>query len=157
MGVENQFPSRIVWTGNSGDGTRRYRGYDRTWDLAVPGKTVVHCSNDPALGGDSAKLNPEDLLVSSVSACHMLWYLHLANQAGIVVTAYEDAPVGFGESEADGSGRFVLIELRPEIVVKKGADLAKAEALHGEIHRYCFIARSLNFPVRWRCTLTEAD
>ena len=157
MGVENQFPSRIVWTGNSGDGTRRYRGYDRIWDLAVPGKPVVHCSNDPALGGDPAKLNPEDLLVSSVSACHMLWYLHLANQAGIVVTAYEDAPVGFGESEADGSGRFVLIELRPEIVVEKGADLAKAEALHGEIHRYCFIARSLNFPVRWRCTLTEAD
>jgi len=85
MGKLHDFESVIVWTGNLGDGTRTYRGYDRTWDIALPGKSVIHCSNDPLLGGDPSKMNPEDLLISALSACHILWYLHLASNAGIVV------------------------------------------------------------------------
>ena len=94
----HDFTSEIVWTGNRGEGTRGYRSYDRTWDIAVAGKEVVHCSNDPALGGDPTKMNPEDLLLSALSACHMLWYLHYASDAGIVVTGYRDRPFGRGES-----------------------------------------------------------
>lgn len=147
MTARHDYTARIAWTGNRGEGTRRYRGYDRNWEIRTPGKPVVACSNDPLLGGDPSLPNPEDLLLASLSACHMLWYLHLASSAGIVVAAYEDDPLGIGESAPDGSGRFVKAVLRPRIAVAPDTDLARADAIHGEIHRYCFIARSVAFPV----------
>src|SRR5579871_4650165 len=100
MSTKHDFTSLIVWTGTRGDGTRSYRGYDRTWEIRTPGKAVVQCSNDPLLGGDPSRANPEDLLISALSACHMLWYLHLASESGIVVVHYEDAPIGHGETDS---------------------------------------------------------
>ena len=155
MAHEHDFITKVVWTGDRGEGTRRYKGYDRTWSIETPGKPVVHCSNDPMLGGDPGLHNPEDLLVSAVSACHMLWYLHLASNAGIVVHGYSDEPVGTCESEPDGTGRFVKLTLRPTITLAPGSDAAKADAIHAEIHRHCFIARSVNFPVEWEATYLE--
>ncbi len=153
----SEFTSVIRWTGDRGDGTRTYRGYDRTWNIETPGKAVIACSNDPELGGDPSKPNPEDLLLSALASCHMLWYLHLASKAGIVVRAYEDAPLGIGETLANGAGRFVSATLRPTITVEKGADLTKADAIHHEVHDYCFIARSVNFPVDYAATYVEVD
>lgn len=145
--MAHDYTSRVIWTGNRGEGTAHYRAYDRTWDVAVPGKPVIHCSNDPLLGGDPGKMNPEDLLLSALSACHMLWYLHYASEAGITVMGYEDNPLGQGEVGPGGAGRFVRATLHPRITVAKGADLEAAEAIHHRIHKVCFIARSVNFPV----------
>jgi len=153
MAQRHDFVSRIVWTGNRGEGTRSYRGYDRAWNIELPGKAVIACSNDPLLGGDPTRMNPEDLLISALSACHMLWYLHLASNAGIVVTAYRDDPVGHGESLPNGAGRFLSAVLRPTISVREGADLDRAAELHHEVHDFCFIARSVNFPVRYEPTI----
>ena len=157
MAVQHEFSTRVEWTGNRGEGTANYRGYDRTWDIAAPGKPVIHCSNDPRLGGDPALPNPEDLLISALAACHMLWYLHLASQAGIIVTRYRDDAVGVGESSPSGAGRFVRAVLRPHIMVRPGADLERAAAIHGEIGKYCFIARSVNFPVHHEPTFEVAS
>jgi organic hydroperoxide reductase OsmC/OhrA len=154
--MQHDFHSTIVWTGNRGAGTRTYRGYDRTWDVAMPGKAVVHCSNDPLLGGDATKLNPEELLLSALSACHMLWYLHLASDAGIIVTSYRDEPVGHGETVRSGAGRFTSAVLRPTITVERGADIVEATAIHHRVHEYCFVARSVNFPVEYEPTITAA-
>ena len=148
----HEFTATVRWTGNRGQGTRSYRGYDRTWDIATPQKAVVNCSNDPLLGGDPAKHNPEDLLLASLSSCHMLWYLHLASDAGIVVHAYSDNPVGLGEMLPNGAGRYLRATLRPRIVVSKGSDLKRAAELHHEVHKYCFIARSVNFPVTYEAS-----
>lgn len=145
--MTHDYTTRILWTGNRGAGTAGYRAYDRTWDVAVPGKAVIHCSNDPLLGGDPIKMNPEDLLLSALSACHMLWYLHYASDAGIVVTGYEDQPIGAGEVGPKGAGRFVSATLRPVITLQEGADVDLATAIHVRIHEVCFIARSVNFPV----------
>jgi len=147
--MNHTYSSHIQWTGNRGQGTANYRGYDRTWDVAVPGRAPIHCSNDPLLGGDKGKMNPEDLLLSALSGCHMLWYLHFAADAGIVVTAYEDRPQGVGEAGPGGAGRFVSALLRPTVTVKAGADLEEAERIHHRIHEVCFIARSINFPVSY--------
>lgn len=147
MASNHIYTSRVEWTGNTGEGTRTYKGYDRTWDIAVPGKPVIHCSNDPLLGGDPALMNPEDLLISALSACHMLWYLHLASVDKITVLSYRDDPVAQGENMPDGSGRFLNATLRPHITVEAGCDLVRARDIHNEIHNYCFIARSVNFPV----------
>lgn len=147
MAQAHEFEAKIVWTGNRGQGTRSYKGYERTWDLSSAGKPVVQCSNDPLLGGDPALYNPEDMLIAALSACHMLWYLHFASDAGICVTGYEDTPVGFGESEPSGAGRFLRAELRPRITLAAGSDVTQADALHGKIGAVCFIARSVAFPV----------
>jgi organic hydroperoxide reductase OsmC/OhrA len=148
----HDYTATIAWTGNRGTGTRSYRGYDRTWEIRTPGKPVIACSNDPLLGGDPSKPNPEDLLLSALASCHMLWYLHLASRAAIVVHEYEDRPVGVGETAANGAGRFLSAVLSPRIVVGAGTDLALADSLHAQVHEFCFIARSVNFPVEYRAT-----
>lgn len=155
MSERHDFTARVAWTGNRSTGTTSYRSYDRTWSITTPGKPPVACSNDPRLGGDPSLHNSEDLLVASISACHMLWYLHLASVAGIVVTDYRDDPLGHGESTPDGAGRFVAATLRPTISVQRGADLAAADAIHDEIGKVCFIARSVAFPVRYEATYVE--
>lgn len=147
--MQHTYSTAIHWTGNRGSGTSAYRAYDRTWDFAVPGKAVIHCSNDPLLGGDAGKMNPEDLLLSSLSACHMLWYLHLASEAGVTVLAYQDTPQATGEVLKGGAGRFLSATLQPLITVPEGTDLELALAIHGRIHEVCFIARSVNFPVSY--------
>ena len=154
---EHDYTCRMLWTGNRGDGTTTYRGYDRTWDITTPGKPTVHCSNDPLLGGDPALPNPEDLLLAALSSCHMLWYLHLASKAGIVVHGYEDQPIGVGETAENGAGRFLSATLKPLIVVAAGSDLAVADAIHHQVHDFCFIARSVNFPVAFAATYSSAS
>jgi organic hydroperoxide reductase OsmC/OhrA len=149
---EHPYTTRIEWTGNRGQGTRTYRGYDRAWNIVAPGKPAIQCSNDPLLGGDPARPNPEDLLLSALSACHMLWYLHLACEAGIIVHGYLDEPIGIGETTASGAGRFLRAILRPRIDVAPDSDLQRAHAIHYAVHEYCFIARSVNFPISYEPT-----
>ncbi|WP_298985158.1 OsmC family protein [uncultured Roseibium sp.] len=155
MATNHQYTSKIVWTGNLGTGTNTYRGYERTWEIRTPGKPAVSCSNDPLLGGNPELHNPEDLLLSALASCHMLWYLHLASNAGIAVSAYEDFPLGFGETEKNGAGRFLQATLRPKIVVPMGTNLKEADAIHREIHKYCYIARSVAFPISYEATYRE--
>lgn len=155
--AQHDYVSRIEWTGNRGQGTRTYRGYDRTWNVVIPGKPTIACSNDPLLGGNPALHNPEDLLLSALAACHMLWYLHLASSAGLTVMAYTDDPIGIGESTPDGAGRFVEAVLRPCITLAAGDSVAEADRIHREIHRVCFVARSVNFPVRYQARYEHAQ
>jgi organic hydroperoxide reductase OsmC/OhrA len=155
--MQHDYTTRVVWTGNRGTGTSSYRAYARTWNIEVPGKPVVECSNDPLLGGDPARMNPEDLLISALSACHMLWYLHYASEAGVVVLDYQDTPLAVGETGPGGAGRFLSCELRPRITVAEGTDLAAAEAIHHRIHEVCFIARSVNFPVSYVAEFLEVS
>jgi len=155
--MAHQYFSQIAWTGNRGEGTKSYRSYDRTWDVSVPGKPIIHCSNDPLLGGDPSKMNPEDLLLSALSACHMLWYLHYAAVEGIVVTGYEDTPIGMADADEGAAGRFASAILRPKITLRAGCDIAAAHAIHDRIHEVCFIARSVNFPVTCEPTFNVVD
>lgn len=154
--AEHNYTCQIQWTGNLGDGTATYKGYDRTWRIETAGRPVIHCSNDPLLGGDPNKPNPEDLLLSALSACHMLWYLHLASRAGIVVCNYRDNPLGIGRSDPSGAGQFIRAILRPTIGLAVGSDRDRADAIHHEIHDHCFIARSVNFPVAFEAIYENA-
>jgi len=137
----------VTWTGNRGTGTSGYRDYGRDHEIAAAGKPPIAGSSDPAFRGDAARWNPEELLVASVSACHQLWYLHLASAAGIVVVAYEDRPVGGMVETPDGGGRFTGVALHPTVTIAPGGDAARAAALHHEAHALCFVANSVNFAV----------
>ncbi len=138
----------VNWTGNKGEGTNGYKSYERSHEIVVEGKERIKGSSDPAFLGDSAKHNPEDLLLASISSCHMLWYLHLCSDAGIVVTNYIDNAKGIMEETSDGGGKFTSVTLYPTITLKNIEQLEKANELHNKANELCFIANSLNFIVQ---------
>lgn len=156
-GSEHHYHVDVDWTGNLGTGTQSYRGYARDHVIRVAGKPSLSGSADATFRGDASRHNPEDLLVAALSACHMMAYLHVAALAGVVVTAYTDAAVGLMIQE-DVSGHFAEVVLHPQVTVSRASDIAKANALHADAHHACFIANSVNFPVRCEPhTVVSAD
>jgi len=138
---------RVDWTGNNGEGTKTYKGYRRDHIITCEGKPQIQGSSDPSFRGDPSRYNPEELLVAGLSSCHMLWYLHLCSVNHVTVVEYCDAASGVLEENANGSGEFVRVLLRPTVKISDGDDQGKALALHDEAHRLCFIANSVRFPV----------
>jgi organic hydroperoxide reductase OsmC/OhrA len=148
MGKTHHYDVTVEWTGNTGSGTSGYKTYERRHEISAgTKKPPIPGSSDPNFRGDAARWNPEELLVSSLSACHKLWYLHLCSDAGIVVVSYVDHAEGVMEETPDGSGRFVRVVLHPKVTLLPGADIEKARELHHAAHAKCFIANSVNFPV----------
>ena len=147
---------QLEWIGNDGDGTKTYRGYRRDHTIKSDGKPQIPASSDPSFRGDLTRYNPEELLVASLSSCHMLWYLHLCSTNGVIVVRYRDAASGVMSENDDGSGEFVRVLLKPTVHIAPGSDKAKALALHEEAHHMCFIARSVKFPVDAEPEILEA-
>lgn len=147
MAKHHRYETMVRWTGDSGTGTSGYRAYSRDHEICSPGKPAIPGSSDPAFHGDGSRYNPEEMLVASLSTCHMLWYLHLCSVNKIVVLDYEDRPAGIMEESEDGGGRFLEVTLRPQITVTPESDLEIAKRLHRDAHEKCFIANSMNFPV----------
>ena len=147
---EHRYRALIVWSGE----TRDVQAYHRGHRIEIEGKPPIEASADPAFLGDPARHNPEDLLVASLSSCHMLWYLHLCAVRGVVVTAYEDAAEGT-MLEEPRNGRFTEVVLRPVVTITADSDAAVAERLHERAHRECYIANSMNFPVRCQPTIRK--
>lgn len=146
----------VRWTGNLGNGTREYRGYSRAHELEFPDKPPIRASSGMGARVDPHRVNPEELLVGALASCHMLWYLHLCAEAGVVVTEYADQASGELELSPDGTGRFARATLRPRVVLAAG-DTETARRLHEEAHRRCFIASSVNFPVSLEPTLERSS
>ena len=139
----------MAWTGNQGSGTSGYTAYNRDHEISAADKSgVILGSSDPAFRGDKTRYNPEELFVSSLSACHMLWYLHLCASNKIVVIEYTDEATGIMAETADGSGQFTEVTLHPKVTITDQNLLELAHALHKKAHEMCFIARSCNFLVR---------
>ena len=147
MNKHHKYETTVRWTGNLGTGTTGYKDYARNHEISAPGKPVIPGSSDPAFRGDASRYNPEELLVASLSTCHMLWYLHLSAVNKVVVLDYQDNATGTMEEAADGGGRFIEVTLQPLVTVTAESDLETAKRLHREAHEKCFIANSVNFPV----------
>ncbi|EEP70382.1 redox protein [Micromonospora sp. ATCC 39149] len=147
MGRTHTYDVVVTWTGNRGTGTSGYRDYARDHGIEADGREPIEGSSDPAFRGDKTRWNPEQLLVAALSQCHMLSYLHMCAVAGVVVTGYVDRAHGTMEQSGDG-GHFTEVVLRPEVTVAAPEMVDAAERLHADAHRSCFIASSVNFPVR---------
>src|SRR6185312_9783641 len=147
MSKKHMFNTNLQWIGANGVGTTDYRAYSRNHIIEGKEKPQIPCSADPVFRGDSSRYNPEELLVASLSGCHMLWYLHLCADEGVVVTEYTDAASGIMEESPDGRGRFTEVTIQPMVIVKEQAMVEKATELHEKAHKMCFIANSCNFPV----------
>ncbi|WP_314856472.1 OsmC family protein [uncultured Microbacterium sp.] len=153
---EHRYALRSVWTGNRGTGTSGYRDYDRTVRVAVDGKAVLEASADKPFRGDPAKWNPEDLLLAALSECHLLSYLHACVEAGVVVESYSDEATGLMTEDGRGGGAFTEVVLHPRVVVAEASMIPAAQAAHAQAHDWCFIANSVNFPVRHDAEVSAA-
>jgi organic hydroperoxide reductase OsmC/OhrA len=153
MANDHIYQIQVIWTGNRGEGTKDYRSYDRSHSFMAKGKPDLLGSSDPAFRGDPTKWNPEELLLASLSSCHMLWYLHLCADHKIVVTDYQDQPVGKMKLEKDGKGYFEEATLNPVVTITDPASISLAETLHTQAHEKCFIANSVNFAIQLHPTI----
>ena len=147
MNKQHHYNTKVTWTGNTGEGTKSYHGYARSHQLSITNKSVIECSSDPAFAGDATKYNPEELLLASLSSCHMLWYLHLCADNGISVIEYFDNATGTMEENEHG-GKFTDVMLQPHVTITDSTQIEKAKSLHAQANKLCFIANSCNFPVR---------
>ena len=145
---KHEYQTNLTWTGNQGEGTKKYNSYTRDYSIQILDKAVIHGSSDPAFLGDANKHNPEDLLVSSISSCHMLWFLHLASTKGIVVVNYTDNATGVMIEKEDGSGYFESVTLNPVVAITDASRIEETNELHQLANQYCFISNSLNFKVK---------
>ena len=143
----HRYKTKTTWTGNVGQGTSAYKAYERSHVISIDGKPDIQGSSDASFRGDKTKHTPEDLFVSTLSTCHMLWYLHLCAVSGVIVTAYYDEASGTMEETPDGSGHFTTVTLRPVVTVAEESMIGKANELHQDAHKMCFIANSVNFAV----------
>ena len=150
--ASHRYVTKTIWTGNRGQGTSEYKAYDRSHIIRIKDKMDIAGSSDAAFRGDKTKHTPEDLFVSTLSTCHMLWYLHLCAVNGVVVTEYTDDAAGILKEESDGRGHFEEVTLNPVVTVAESSMIEKANTLHHDAHKMCFIANSVNFPVSHKPT-----
>jgi organic hydroperoxide reductase OsmC/OhrA len=147
MNGQHNYNLTIKWAGNMGTGTSHYREYERNHTIFVDNKPDILASSDPAFRGDKTKHNPEELLLASLSSCHMLSYLHLCAVSGVVVTDYVDNATGIMIETSNGGGHFSEVTLNPVVTVTENSMIPKANELHKKANELCFIANSVNFPV----------
>jgi organic hydroperoxide reductase OsmC/OhrA len=153
MSKDHIYKTMVKWVGNKGVGTTNYSAYSRDHVISVAGKPDIPGSSDPAFRGDKSRYNPEELLVSSLSTCHMLWYLHLCAEAGVVVVGYVDHATGTMSETEDGGGKFTKVDLHPTVTVLNESMMGTARNLHQKAHDMCFIANSVNFSVITHATI----
>lgn len=151
-GKTHSYNTHLKWTGNKGTGTSSYQAYGRDYSIAISDKPSLLGSSDPAFRGDPGRHNPEDLLVASLSGCHMLCYLHLCAVNKVVVVDYEDRATGVMVETAGGGGHFEQVTLHPRITLAESCMKAKADELHEQANKICFIANSVNFPVHHKAS-----
>ncbi len=147
MSKKHQYTITTKWTGNLGTGTKDYKSYSRNHEIIATGKPMIPGSSDPSFRGDPSRYNPEDLFVSTIASCHMLWYLHLCTINHITVVSYEDKTEGTMTEATNGSGQFEKVTLHPMIIIQEKDKIDLATILHQEAHKFCFIANSVNFPI----------
>lgn len=147
MSGQHNYNLTVKWTGNTGTGTSDYKTYERSHTVAVENKPDIFGSSDPAFRGDKTKHNPEELFLASLSSCHLLWYLHLCAEAGVIVTDYVDNAAGIMIETANGGGHFTEVTLNPIVTVAEESMIETANELHKKANELCFIANSVNFPV----------
>jgi organic hydroperoxide reductase OsmC/OhrA len=146
-----QFEAMLAWRRDSQPFTdQRYsRAHEWRFDggLAIPASSSP--LSVPVPMSDPAAVDPEEALVAAASSCHMLFFLSLAAQRGLVVDSYQDHAVGTLDLDAGGRMAITLIRLRPGIAFggarQPGRD--ELDALHHAAHEKCYVANSLRCPV----------
>ncbi len=147
MKNSHKYTLNLKWLGNEQSVSHRE---DRLYEINIEGKPILKGSADKPFFGDPKLFNPEDLLLSALSSCHMMSFLYLCRKAGIQVKSYSDNPIGILRLNNDGSGRFESVTLKPKIELVDSSKKSEIESLHQKAGKLCFIANSVNFPVFYK-------
>lgn len=153
MSKTHHYAMHLVWTGNNGEGTSTYRSYERSYTISIKNKPDFFGTSDPVFRGDAAKHNPEELVVMALSSCHLLSYLHLCAINGIVVYEYTDDAAGTLVEDSVRGGFFTEVILNITMTITDISKKERALELHHDANKLCFIANSVNFPIKHNVTI----
>lgn len=155
MSKTQKYNLDLAWKGNRGAGTMTYTAYDRDFVTQVESKHPILGSSHPAFRGNRNRYCPEELLLASLSSCHMLWYLHMCAAHEVVVLDYEDHPTMEMEVKEFGNGDIKRANLSPVVRIANLENRDLAIHLHQKAHESCFIAKSINFDININPTILE--
>ncbi|MFT6810395.1 MAG: organic hydroperoxide reductase OsmC/OhrA [Saprospiraceae bacterium] len=144
--VQKKFHTKAIWRSD-----QSYSGNSsssKTHTTLIKGKLPLVISAAKEFKGDGTKYNPEDLLLTALTSCHMMSYFYVCQQNNIDLISYEDEAEGILSLNKDASGAFSLVTLRPKVQISEGNHLQLAKELHKQAHELCFIANSCNFEIR---------
>lgn len=155
--ADHKYKTFLHWSAEGGEGTKTYKSFARTHSITAKTKQGA---DKPAIVATSAfhsldHYNPDEMLLASLSSCHMLWYLHLCAENGVEVVDYRDDAEIVLRLDAKGEGKLEGATLRPRVAITSG-DKETARALHKSAHAKCFVAKSVNFPVACEPEIVDA-
>ncbi len=131
----------------------RAHAIDYGHGLRLPGNAAPW--NIPKTVAWTPGADPEQLFVAALSTCHMLWFLHLAHDAKLVVEHYRDEAVGVLGKNAEGRQAMTRVTLRPAVRFSGASPTAEQFAqLHHRTHERCFIANSVKTEVECLPTIS---
>jgi organic hydroperoxide reductase OsmC/OhrA len=141
MGAVHEYRSRLDWIGSTADG---YERYSRAHEVVVPGvDEPLELSSDPAFRGDSARLNPEQLLLVAASSCQLLEFIAIAARARIDVVSYSDEADAVMPEDSKPM-RITRITLRPHVVVVGDMSVERIRRYLDLAHEHCYVANSIS-------------
>jgi organic hydroperoxide reductase OsmC/OhrA len=141
----------IAWSLQPGEDFIAGR-YSRGHAIAFGGGLQASGTASPHVVGPrwsvAGAVDPEEMLVGAISTCHMLSYLHVAREAGLVASSYRDAAEGMLSENAEGRMAVTRVTLRPQIeYLGRSPTADAAKHLHHAAHELCFIANSVKTEV----------
>ena len=145
--MNHLFKVALNWMKKDNISSSSTRIYTKSHHISIEGKPDLEVSAAKAFKGDPNLYNPEDLLLSSLTSCHMMSYLYCCMQYKIEVISYQDHSEATLQVNPDGSGKIVKVDLFPEIIISDSSQIELALSLHKKANELCFIANSCNFPV----------
>ncbi|MEN8765717.1 OsmC family protein [Wenyingzhuangia sp.] len=156
MKNEHAYNIKLVWKGITTIDKRNHLKYTRIYELSFDNKPNLMGSADAMFHGDKTLYNPEEMLLSALSACYMMSFFYLCGLKNIKIKSYTDTPTGLVKVNPNGSGQFENVSLQPKISIQS-CDAKKVEEALAEAHDYCFIARSCNFKITHHSKITYND
>ena len=157
MDYKHTFKASLTWRKTDKEINSSKKVYEKSHTISIAGKPQLSISAAKAFKGDPALYNPEDLLLSSLMSCHMMSYLYVCATHNIELVSYADNAVATLETNADGSGKIIEVQLNPQVTLKDKNQQELALSLHQEANKLCFIANSCNFPVKHHATCVPAE
>jgi organic hydroperoxide reductase OsmC/OhrA len=142
------------WVGNDGGGTRDPE-FSRDGELSADGRPTIPTGPTPEHEGAPGAWSPEDLLAGAVSQCTMLWFLHLCQRNGVVVSSYvDDATATLTVVGSRGSVSEIALDVTVRITT---GDDDLVRSLFEKANDLCYVARSLTTDVAHRLTIERTD
>lgn len=152
MASNHIFKATLNWKPKEGENTQNPRNYTRDHEVKITDKKLLQLSAAKSFRGDTNLLNPEDLLLSAITSCHMMSYLYVCSQNQVEILSYSDNSEGILEVVGDG-GSFERVDLNPVVTIKNPKDIELAKELHTKANELCFIANSCNFPIHHKAKI----